>query len=134
MNRRLVSSGLLVLAVTLLACGSDEGTPRGIAERFIDAHYVRIDLPAARPYTSGLARKKIDEEKRLIDGQEIDEATRVPRIHYELLEERVQGDDVVSFAYDATVRMDGAEPFNRTLHITVRRDGADWKVTNYDEH
>ena len=125
---------VLSLACGLAGCASPADTPRGTAERFIDAHYVQIDLPTARSYTSGLARQKIDDEAQLTRGQVIDAATRMPRVHYSLAEERPRGDAVVSFVYDASFRVDGAETVHRKLQLTVRRDGQDWRVTNYQEY
>ena len=52
----------VMLSALLSACRADPSTPRGTAERFLDAHYVRIDLPAALPYTTDLARHKVEEE------------------------------------------------------------------------
>ena len=121
-------------AALLVACAGGEGTPRAVAERFLDAHYVRIDLPASRPYTDGLAQQKVDDEIRLTNGHTIDDTTRVPRVHYRLLEEQVRGDDVVTYAYDTTFRIDGADPLHRTIELTVRRGGEGWKVTNYHEY
>jgi len=121
-------------AMILGACAGSEGTPRAVAERFLDAHYVRIDLPASRAYTDGLAQRKVDDEIRLTNGQAIDDATRAPRVHYRLLQEQARGDDVVSYTYDATFRIDGADPLHRTLQLTVRRGGEGWKVTNYHEY
>src|SRR6187397_2134684 len=50
--------------VLLVACRPDASTPQGTAERFLDAHYVRIDLREALPLTSGLARHKVEDEMR----------------------------------------------------------------------
>jgi len=73
--------------VLLVACRPDASTPQGTAERFLDAHYVRIDLRDALPFTSGLARHKVEDELQLVEGQPIDAATRKPTVHYRLLEE-----------------------------------------------
>jgi hypothetical protein len=130
--RRLVV--ILHMIGVLAGCTSPADTPRGTAERFLDAHYVEINLPVARSYTSGLAREKIDDEARLTRGQVIDAATRMPSVHYRLVEERPRDDTVVSFVYDAEFRVDGAETVHRKLQLTVRRDGEDWRVTNYQEY
>ena len=124
----------LTVVGAMAACGSADDTARGIAEQFVDAHYVQIDLQASRPLTKGLAREKVDEEIRLTAGQAIDASTRVPRINYELSEERIGGADVVSYAFDATIRADGSDPIERTFQVTVRRDEDGWKVTNYQEY
>lgn len=120
--------------ILLGACSGGEVTSRAVAERFLDAHYVHIDLPASRAYTDGVARQKVDDEIRLTSGQTIDDTTRVPRVHYRLVQEQLRGDDVVSYSYEATFRIDGADPLERTLQLTVRRSGEGWKVTNYHEY
>ena len=130
-------AGLFVVALLSFAsfsCGRDAGTPRGVAELFLDAHYVRVDLPAAQTYTMGLAHEKVEDERRLTRGQAIDAATRMPRVHYRLVEERIRGENAMSFVYDATFQMDGADAFHRKLQLTVRRDSNVWKVTNYQEY
>jgi hypothetical protein len=130
------AAGWLAAGILLLgACGGGGGgTPRAVAERFLDAHYVHIDLPASRAYTEGLAQRKVDDEIRLTSGQGIDGATRMPRVHYRLREEQIRGEDVVSYAYDTTFRVDGADPLHRTVQLTIRRSAEGWKVTNYDEY
>ena len=80
----LLSLGLMGLT----ACGRDLRTAQGVAEEFVDQHYVFIDLPRAREYTVGLALQKLDEEIRLTAGQAIDLSTRKPKIHYRLLEKK----------------------------------------------
>src|SRR3989442_14096471 len=79
---------LALSALLLAGCRAAANTPRGTAERFLDAHYVRIDLSAAREFTADLARRKVEDEMRLVRGPAIDETTRKPSVHYPLLEER----------------------------------------------
>ncbi len=125
---------VVALALGFVACRSDERTARGVAERFLDTHYVHIDLLASRPYTSGLARHKIDEEIRLTAGQSIDTGTRMPRVHYQLLDERLRDTDTVSFAYEASIHVDEGDSFQRTIQLTVRRGADGWTVSNYQEY
>ncbi|HZP43075.1 MAG TPA: hypothetical protein VFD84_16420 [Candidatus Binatia bacterium] len=132
-TRRTPARLALLVMVLGLACRPDASTPRGTAERFLDAHYVRIDLPAALPFTSGLARHKVEEELRLVQGQEIDETTRKPMVRYALLEEHPDGDAVVRFVYRGTILVEDADRLERRWMVTVRREGADWRVTNYEE-
>src|SRR5438477_640186 len=60
--RRSLCVGLL--AAGFLACRADERTALGVAERFVDEHYVQINLQAAKPFCTALALKKIEEEQR----------------------------------------------------------------------
>jgi hypothetical protein len=116
-----------------MACRPDPATPRGAAERFLDAHYVHIDLPAALPFTSGLARQKVESEIALVRGVTIDESTRKPTVHYTLLEEQPDGADVVHLVYRGRILPEGADAFERRWLVTVRREGDGWRVSNYQE-
>jgi hypothetical protein len=124
---------LLCLALASAACGPDPRTPRGAAEAFLDAYYVRIDLPRARELTSGVARQKVEQEIELTRGQAIDETTRQPHVRYKLLEERPGGADGVSFVYRGDIRIDDADDLERRWLVTVRHDGNGWTVTNFQD-
>ena len=124
---------LVALACLLAACRPDPASPRGAAERFLDAHYVTIDLAAALPLTSGLARSKVEREQALVQGIEIDASTRKPQVWYSLLEERPIGDDGVQYLYRGTMHLEGAERFERRWLVTVRRDTPGWIVSNFEE-
>jgi hypothetical protein len=124
---------LLATALLAASCRSDPATPRGTAELFLDAHYVRIDLPAALPFTTGVARQKVEDEIRLVSGQPIDEATRKPSVHYRLLEEHPDGDHAVNYLYRGTIVVEDADRFERRWLVTVRAADGGWRVTNYQE-
>ncbi len=123
---------LALLAASAVACGSDPSTPRGTAERFLDAHYVRIDLPGTLPLTTGLAQHKVEQEIELVQGQLIDDSTRKPTVHYALLEEHPEH-DAVTFLFRGSIRVEDADSFERRWMVTVRRQEDGWRVTNYQE-
>jgi len=129
---RLLFGGMLAI-LSMASCKPDPSTPRGTAERFLDAHYVHIDLPATLPFTSGLARKKVESEIELVRGVTIDESTRKPSVHYTLLEERPDGSEAVSYLYRGRIAVDGADGFERRWLVTVRQEPEGWRVTNYQE-
>jgi hypothetical protein len=123
----------LVLALLAAGCAPDPATPRGTAERFLDAHYVRIDLPGALEFTTGLARRKVEDELRLVQGQSIDETTRKPSVHYRLLEEHPDGEHAVNYLYRGTIAVEDADRFDRRWLVTVRFAEGSWRVANYQE-
>jgi hypothetical protein len=123
---------MLALGV-LAACGPDPSTPRGAVERFLDTHYVDIDVRGSLPLTAGVARAKVEKEIALTSGVAIDDATRTPSIHYRLLEETPGGDGGVRFLYEATIAPPGAEPFRRRWLVLAREVDGAWAVTNYEE-
>jgi hypothetical protein len=134
---RAASFGLLLggaaMILCVAACRPDPSTPRGTAEGFLDAHYVHIDLRSALPFTSGLARHKVESEIELVKGVEIDDSTRKPTVHYKMLEERPDGDEAVSYLYRGSIAVDGADSFERRWLVTVRKEPEGWRVTNYQE-
>ncbi len=129
---RLLLCGLTTI-LGVAACRPDPSTPRGTAERFLDAHYVHIDLKSALPFTSGVARHKVESEIELVRGVEIDETTRKPTVHYSLLEEHADGTQAVSYVYRGRIAVDGADTFERRWLVTVRQEPEGWRVTNYQE-
>ncbi len=121
------------LLSTLAACGPDAQSAQGVAEQFLDAHYVTINLPLAKTYTTGLALSRIEDEIRLTEGQQIDAGTRKPRVNYRLLEEKQRGEKSASFLYEATFSVDGAGQFIKKVLLTLRQSPEGWHVTNYSE-
>jgi len=125
--------GLLLSTLLAASCRASASTPRGIAERFLDAHYVHIDLPAALEFTAGLARHKVEGELKLVAGQAIDETTRKPTVYYRLLEEHPDGTRAVRYLYRGTITVEDADRFERRWLVTVRNEDGGWHVTNYEE-
>ena len=126
------SLGLFLWLAVAGACGHDLNTAQGIVEEFVDQHYVRIDLEAAKPFCTGLALQKISNEQRLTQGQQIDESTRKPAVHYRLLETK-DDPEHPSFVFQGTIDVDDAGQFTRKWLVTMRRDGDAWKVSNFEE-
>ena len=125
-----------LLAIGALAGCHDAGdSPRAAAERFLDEHYVNIDLEAAKQYSVGVARFKVEEEQRLVGDQQIDASTRRPHVSYKLAEQREETGEGVALVYDATVRFDDGETTALHWLVTTRRDpDGTWKVSNYQEY
>lgn len=123
----------MFLLWVLPACQHDPHSARGIAERFLDAHYVDINLQAAIPYCTGLALSRVEDEIRLTSGQQIDESTRKPHVHYRLVEEKKRGEKSTSFLYETTISVDGAGQFTKKVLLTLRHGEDGWRVANYSE-
>lgn len=118
----------------LAACRPATDSAQGVAERFVEAHYVEIDLAQAKSFTAGPARTKIEEEQRLVGDQRIDQATRKPRVSYRLEEKREEGDGRVTFLFRGKIEPEGLEGFSRRWLISTRRnERGDWVVSNFQE-
>jgi hypothetical protein len=122
----------LVLVATLAACRRDDTTSLGIAERFLDQHYVRIDIEAAKRFCTGLALKKLQDEQRLTQGQAIDASTRKPTVRYRLVQKTDEADHG-SFVFEGTIQVEDAGQFSRKWLVSTRREGDLWKVSNFEE-
>ena len=72
---------LLGFVLLSLGCGRDLNSPQGVAEEFVDQHYVNIDLQKAKAYAVSVALAKIDDEIRLTTGQQIDASTQKPKVN-----------------------------------------------------
>jgi hypothetical protein len=133
MKRSLLQVVLVLLCTLALSgCRRDLRTPEGVAEEFVDQHYVQINLSKAKEYTVGLAQKKLDEEIRLTAGQVIDSSTRKPRVHYKLIEKK-ETTARASFLYLATIQVEDAPEFTRRWLIFARKEGDGWRVSNFTE-
>lgn len=132
-RRRRVMVVVGSIAALLAACRPGADTARGVAERFLDEHYVRMDLRAAAEHCVGLARHKVEEELRLVGGEEIDASTMKPTVTYELEEVRDDGDGRSNFLYRGKVKLSGGHSFDMRWLISVKRDAGEWKVSNFKE-
>ena len=121
-----------VWSLFLNGCGRDLGTAQGVADEFVDQHYVNFDLQKAKAYAVSVALEKINEEIRLTAGQKIDAATNKPKINYRLLEKK-EGERRASFLYEGTIQSDDGSSFTRKWLIAARKDADQWRVSNFTE-
>jgi hypothetical protein len=128
----MIGRTFLLLALLGSACGRDLTTAQGVAEEFVDHHYVAIDLQKAKTLAVSVALSKVNEEIRLTAGQRIDASTQKPRVHYALLEKK-EGDQRASFLYEGTIQSDDGTSFSRKWLITARKEGNQWRVSNFTE-
>jgi hypothetical protein len=122
----------LAWTIFLDGCGRDLGTAQGVADEFVDQHYVNFDLQKAKAYAVSLALDKVNEEIRLTAGQKIDASTQKPKINYRLLEKK-EGERRASFLYEGTIQSDDGSSFTRKWLIAARKESDQWRVSNFTE-
>jgi hypothetical protein len=132
MNSLVSAILVLVSAALLYSCGRDLGTAQGVVEEFVDQHYVHIHLQKAKTYTVSVALSKINEEIRLTAGQAIDASTRKPKINYKLLDKK-ENEKRATFLYEGTIHSDDGSSFTRKWLIAARKEGDQWRVSNFTE-
>ena len=123
----------ILFAIVLWSCTPPRNSPRGVVDRFIQAHYMAINLKSAEQFCAGLALSQLHKEEELTAGQVIDDSTRKPIIHYRLKEERAQPDRVM-YLFLATIDVPDGGSFDKKWMITARKEGGNWKVSNYSEY
>lgn len=132
MTKRWVNCAFLLMALLIGACGRDLNSAQGVVEEFVDQRFVQFDLGKAKLFAVSVALEKVNEELRLTAGHKIDATTQKPRINYKLLEKR-EGERRASFLYEGTINADDGTSFTRKWLISARKDGNDWKVSNFTE-
>jgi hypothetical protein len=96
------------------------------------AYYVAIELNAAREFTTGLAREKLDRELELTSEVSIDPETRKPRINFQLEESSEEGERA-RFIFVLDIRPPGIDPYERTSILSLKQVDGDWKVSNFND-
>ena len=132
-TRAVAESAALAVAILLLVSCTKSNSARGVVDRFINVHYMAIDLKDAEPLCTGLALDKLHQEMKLTAGQKIDDSTRKPVIHYKLKAER-DGNDRVEYVFRATIDVPDGGEFEKNWMITARKEGDTWKVSNFSEY
>ena len=123
---------LLGIILLSLGCSRDLNSPQGVAEEFVDQHYVNIDLQKAKTYAVSVALAKIDDEIRLTTGQQIDASTQKPKVNYKLLEKH-ESDKRSTYLYEGLIQSDDGTSFAKKWLITTRLEGTQWRVSNFTE-
>jgi hypothetical protein len=128
-------SSLLVFAlVAAVSCQRGADTAQGVAERFLDEHYVRMDLERAKAVCVGVAREKVEEMQSLVGGEKIDDSTHKPRVSYELEKTNDETAERASFLFRGKIRAEGIDDFTRHWLVTTRKEeGVGWRVSNFQE-
>jgi hypothetical protein len=121
--------GIFLLAI---GCGHDLNSAQGVAEEFVDQHYVQIDLAKAKKYAVSVALAKVDEEIRLTSGQPIDASTQKPRVNYQLLEKH-EGENRSTYLYEGKIQSEDGTSFSKKWLITARLENKVWRVSNFTE-
>jgi hypothetical protein len=91
-----------------------------------------MDLQKAKALAVSVALEKINDEIRLTDGQKVDASTQKPRVNYALVDKK-ETDRRASFLFEGTIRSDDNTSFTRQWRVTARKEGDQWRVSNFTE-
>ncbi len=141
MGRKTFVLGAVIAVVAAAALafilfpGGERNTvaPVGVAEAFLDAYYVSIDLEKARQLTGGLAGTEIGRQIKSI--RKITRFNKNPsKVRYRLLGERSLGERKKAFSFNLTIEPRGGHPFQRVVFLHLRRENRNWLVHAFREH
>lgn len=119
------------LGALLIALAACNDTPEKVADHFVDFYFVEIDQARARPLTTGLASRKIEDELRLVESirQTYEPDQAKPSIFYVRQNLSLRGERARA-TYDLTIRRAGDEGHRQVL-VSLERVEGRWKVGNF---
>jgi hypothetical protein len=121
-----------LLFLALAACRPDPATPRGAAERFLDA-YFGLDRAGALAASASRAHELVEEEIRLTAGQPVDAETHVPAVRYRLLRQEPSGAEAVHLVYAVRIVDPETAPVEQRWLVMVGRvQEHEWRVVNFE--
>ncbi len=129
----LIAVAVALALILFLGGERNAGAPVGVAEAFLDAYYVSIDLEKARRLTGGLARTEIDRQSKAI-GKMNRYAKNPSRVSYRFLNERSLDDRKIAFSFELSVEPQDGRPFRRVVFLHLRREDRNWLVHAFREN
>jgi hypothetical protein len=126
--------GACLLGAVLASGCAKPHTPRGVAETFIDRYYIERDHARALAMATGIAASRVAQEKNLVEeGQAAGAGASAvqPHIYYSYRKTTPKGADQ-ELSYALTIDSGGV-PLHKDLRIVVTPNGADWKVSFFNE-
>lgn len=124
----------LVAAWALAATGAECGrldTPERVGDRFVDLYFVEIDQARAQALASGLARKKLDDELRLVAEvrRSVSPDQAKPSVSWDRTEAVRQGERA-RLQYEVHARQ-GADDTRKHVLLGLERTDGRWTVSNF---
>lgn len=124
---------LVLLAAGAGAC--DRGPPpnaaRAVSDRFMDAYFVEIDQQKALSFTTGEARRRLEEELAAVSAVREGQAGRESgtRVFWRLVSfQEEPGAGRARAIYDVTIRHGRDEDRRHALVSLHNQDGGAWRV------
>jgi hypothetical protein len=88
-------------------------------------------LKEAQTLSMGLAKEKLENQIRLLDGQSITAGTNVPKVDIHLLSSEPGQDGEVSFIFEVTPR--AQDVGKRKVYVKVRQENGRWLISQFTE-
>ena len=122
----------LIVPFTFTAAACAKPSPsQQMANQFIEAYYVQINLKSAEVLTSGLAKEKLDKQMQLVQGAGAEPLSEKPRVTFALIKKDSDSADSATYVYE--VRTHVEDVGKRMVFVKLRQESGAWKVTQFTE-
>lgn len=130
-RRAFLLSLTVPFAVSATAC--EKASPsQQLADQFMEAYYVQIDVQNALPFTEGLAKEKLAGQLKLMQGDGGSEpASGKPRVSLSLIDQKSPSEDSAIYVYQVKTHVQDVG--NRNVFVKLRKDGGKWLVSQFTE-
>lgn len=103
-----------------------------IAEKFMDAYYVRLSVAEALPLTADLAKEKTEGQLKLLQEAGGPDATQDrPRVTYKLIDRMTAATDTATYIFEVRTHMEDVG--KRMVFVKLRKEGKNWVITQFSE-
>ena len=120
----------LAIPLAMTACHS-EAPSQKTATQFMDRYYVNMSLKEAKCLSTGLASEKLENQLKLLDGQNVSAGTNVPKVVFHLVSSEKTGDGEMAYIYE--VKPEAEDVGRRKVFVKVREENGKWLVSQWTE-
>jgi len=131
MNLRRIFALSALLGLSACPKGNDANS---IADQFVDAYYLEFNFDAALVFTSGMAKRRIENERQLASKVRATGALSglKAKVYYDTPEHRSVREDLSHHTYTLETAVGTTLLSNRVLVMTTKKDGK-WEVIAFRE-
>jgi len=124
----------LAVPLTMSAC-SKQPEPERVANKFMNAYYVQIDLKEAQQLSGGLAKEKISQQVALLDGTSTGTApgagANAPSVTYKLISQQSPSPDEAIYIFEVDPHVQDIG--HRKVFVKLRQETGKWTVSQFTE-
>lgn len=130
-RRAFLLSLTVPFAISATACNKTSPAQQ-VADQFMEAYYVRIDVASAVPFTEGLAKEKLQGQLSLMQSDGGPEsASGKPSVSLSLIDQKTPTPDSAIYVYK--VKTGVKDLGDRNVFVKLRQTGDKWLVSQFTE-
>jgi hypothetical protein len=131
-RRGFLLSLIVPLTLAQTACSSRSPSEQ-VADKFMDAYYVKFSVAEALPLSADLAKEKLQGQLQLLQGAGgSDPAQDKPQVSYKLINRGAGSADTATYVYEIHAQVQDLG--KRMVFVKLRNEGGQWLVTQFTEN